>query len=572
LARRKPSSFVGQAEQYARDVAVGVIEAGRLVRASCERHLRDLERSKKQTFGYRFDEERGNLICRFASQMIHVKGKWATSRPGELPLITLEPWQCFFLAVPFGWVRKRDGLRRFREIYAEIPRKNSKSTLGAIIGHYMAWADDENGAEVFCGATSMEQTAPVFRPAWLMVSKNPEFKDHFGLELGATEKNPGPIYCASTNSQFRAIIGKPGDGDSPHCAIIDEYHEHADSTMYDTMKTGMGARTQPMRVVITTAGSDTSGPCYDKHEEAIKVLQGTLENEEMFAIIYGIDEQDNWQDFRVWQKANPNYGVSVFEDYLRGQLRDALQMPSQQNEILTKNLNVWRNAGVGWMNIAAWDRCKDESLTIEDFAGQRCWLGMDLAAKIDIASLALLFEHDGGWALFCRHYLPEDTIELPHNQHYRKWRDAGWLTQTDGARTDQRVIEADIRRFSEMFSVQELAFDQKESNYLIANVQEFASFPCVDVPQSPVHMSEPMKEMEALVVSGKLRHNGDPVLHWMMGNVVKKQGHGGGPVKSYYPTKSREANKIDGVVAAIMALSRAMVAQEEPTYAVTVID
>ncbi len=561
-------SYSAKALRYARGVVSEKIRASRLVRAACQRHLGDLDRQKGADFPYRFSEKKAHRICDFAEGMVHIKGKWANAGNGELPFIHLEDWQCFLLTVAFGWVRKSDGLRRFRELYWEIPRKNAKSTLGAIIGNYMAFDDAEKGAEVFAGATSMDQAYAVFRPAWLMVKNNPEFAEHFGLRLGGTEANPGNIYQLSTGSYFKPIIGKPGDGDSPHCAIVDEYHEHATPVMYDAMKTGMGSRSQPMRVVITTAGVDTSGPCYDKHNEAIKVLEGTLDNPELFAVIFGIDTAkendpegvgDDWSDFRSWQKANPNYGVSVFDDYLRGQLRDALQNPSQQNINRCKHLNEWRNAGVAWMNMSMWDKCRDASLRLESFEKQRCWLAIDLANKIDLASLAFIFKTSTGFAFFTKNYLCEDTVELPQNAHYRKWRDSGWLIQTNGARTDFRFIEEEIKKASSLFSVQCLAFDPREASYLISSIQEWASFDCVEITQGPQLISEPMKEMEAAIYAGQLSHCGDPLLTWAMGNVVKKEGHGGGSVKYYYPTKQNDASKIDPVVAGIMAIGRAMV-------------
>jgi phage terminase large subunit-like protein len=437
--------------------------------------------------------------------------------------------------------------------------------MGSIIGLFMAFDDGEKGAEVFAGATSMEQAYAVFRPAWLMVKNNPEFAEHFGLQLGGTEANPGNIYQPSTGSFFKPIIGKPGDGDSPHCAIVDEYHEHQTPVMYDAMKTGMGARSQPMRVIITTAGVDTSGPCYDKHLEAVKVLDGTLDNPELFTLIFGIDvgtddenPGDDWADFESWKKANPNYGVSVFEDYLRGQLRDALQRPSQQNINRTKHLGEWMNAGVAWMNMAFWSKCRDESVQLPSFAKRECWLAFDLANKIDIASVAFIFRHEGGFAFFAKHYLCEATIELPQNSHYRKWREMGWLIQTDGARTDFRVIEDDIKAAADLFAVQSLAFDPREASYLVSSIEKWASFECVEITQGPQMMSEPMKEMEAQIYAGTLKHCGDPVLTWMMGNVVKKEARGGGEVKYYYPTKQNNANKIDGAVAGIMAIGLAM--------------
>jgi phage terminase large subunit-like protein len=339
--------------------------------------------------------------------------------------------------------------------------------------------------------------------------------------------------------------------------------------MYDAMKTGMGARSQPMRVVITTAGVDTSGPCHDKHLEAVKILDGTLDNPELFTLIFGIDTGtetepgDDWADFESWKKANPNFGVSVFEDYLRGQLRDALQRPSQQNINRTKHLNEWMNAGVAWMNMALWEKCKDVALQMDAFAGQDIFLALDLANKIDIASLAAIIRHGSGFAFFCRHYLCEETIELPENSHYRKWRDMGWLIQTDGARTDFRRIEQDIKDLAKKFAVQSLSFDPREASYIISSIQDWASFPCIEITQGPQLMSEPMKEMEAQIYDETLKHCGDPVLTWMMGNVIKKEGRGGGEVKYYYPTKQNNKNKIDGVVAGIMALSQAM--SQEPT-------
>jgi phage terminase large subunit-like protein len=568
MAQAKTLSYAARAKRYASKVVSGKILTSKLIKQACQRHLDDLERQKDADFPYKFDVSKAHRICHFAEGMVHIKGKWASVPKGQLPFIHLEDWQCFFLGVPFGWVRKSDQLRRFREIYAEIPRKNAKSTIGAVIGLFMAFDDDEQGAEVFAGATSMDQAYAVFRPAWLMVRNNPDFQAHFKLQLGGTEANPGNIYQPSTGSYFKPIIGKPGDGDSPHCAIVDEYHEHITPVMYDAMKTGMGARSQPMRVVITTAGVDTSGPCYDKHQEAVKILEKTLDNPEMFTMIFGIDaaaegdiEGDDWTDFRVWQKANPNYGVSVLEDYLRGQLRDAMQRPSQQNINRTKHLNEWLNAGIAWMNMAKWDRCKDEKMHLESFATREAWMAFDLANKIDIASLVYVFRLGDGFAFFAKHYLCEDTIKLPENSHYRKWRDMGWLTQTDGARTDFRRIEDDIKDASKMFSVQSLAFDPREASYIISSIQGWASFECMEINQGPQLMSEPMKEMEAAIYAGQLKHCGDPVLTWMMGNVIKKEGRGGGDVKYYYPTKQNNKNKIDGIVAGIMAIRQALTSE-----------
>lgn len=552
-------SFTARANRYARDVVRRKIDVCNYVRLACKRHLDNLEQSKSKDYPYRFSELAVNKICQFAENQVHVSGKWAGT------YIQLEDWQVFLFGVGFGWLRRSDGMRRFREFYWEIPRKNAKSTKGAIIGLYLGFADDEKGAQVFAGATSMDQAYKVFRPAWLMVQKNPEFRAHFRLGLAGTEENPGAIFQMHSGSRFVPIIGNPGDGDSPNGAIIDEFHEHKTSDQYNAMKTGMGSRPQPLRPIITTAGVDTSGPCFGKHEESIKVLEGTLQNEELFAVIYSVDlgdehiKGDDWTQLKTAKKANPNFGVSVFPDFIESQIRDAMNSVDQQASVLTKNYNVWQSTGHAWMNTLKWNTCANTELRLENFAGERCWLSVDLASKINFASLAFIFRlKGGGFAFFVRNYLPSETVAKPENAHFRRWVKEGWLIETEGPRTDLKRIEDDIKDASKMFSVQELAFDQRESNYLISNIQNWCSFECVEVPQAPAHFNEPMKEMEAQIYAATLVHCGDPCLNWQMGNVVKKQAHGGGVVKYYYPTKTEEKNYIDGIVAGIMALGRAM--------------
>lgn len=565
----EPEVYTRRIETYAKRVVSGEAVANRLVKLACERHLKDLERSRTDPKYPYFFELRENNICEFAEQQVHIKGSWAReTEPGRIPFIVLEDWQVFMLGVLFGWRKRQTDLRRFRELYAEIPRKNGKSIAGAIIGLYMAFADDEVGAEAYAGAGSLAQAMQVFKPAYLMIRRNPWIRERYDLGVSGTDQNPSRIFQYATGSMFEPVIGKPGDGPSPHCAIIDEYHEHASPDLYDTMKTGAGARRQPLRIVITTAGVNTSGPCYEKHLEAIKMLEGTYENDELFALIFTLDDDDDWEDFEVWKKVNPNFNVSVFEDYLKSQHRDAINKLSDRNINRTKHLNQWLNAGVGWMDMIKWQTCCDASMTLDQFAGQECWLAVDAANKVDIMALAILFRlKTGGFAFFSKNYLCKETIDKPENSHYRLWRDAGWLIEAGSARTDHRLIHDDIKALSSRFAIQQLAYDPRESNYLISTIEEWASFACVEIQQGHALMSEPMKEMEALIYSGALRHADDPCLTWQMSNVVKKQGSAG-VVKYYYPSKERDANKIDAIVAGIMALGRAMVNErtKEPEF------
>jgi phage terminase large subunit-like protein len=473
----------------------------------------------------------------------------------------------FIQCALWGWIKKSNGLRRYSTAFIEIPRKNGKSVDAATAGLYMLAADHEKGAEIYSGATSEKQALEVFRPAWMMANRNEELRDAFNLSLSGNPKNPTSIYRLEDMSRFELLIGKPGDGASPHCAIIDEYHEHKTSEQYDTMDTGMGAREQPLIFVITTAGTDTSTPCYDMHLRSIKVLEGTIEDDALFCIIYGIGPDDDYKDFEVWKKANPNYGVSVMEDYLYRKYTETLNNAAKQNINLCKHLNMWMNAGVAWMNMVKWESCKDMSLSFDDFRGHHCFAAFDLASKIDISSLVLVFEYHDGYAVFARHYLPEETVKLAGNDHYVKWVKEGYITETPGARTDFKYIEDDLKAINADHPIYELAYDPRESTYLVNNVMEWLGPEhCIEITQGPALMSEPMKETEALIYDNKLWHNGDPVLTWMMGNVVQRQGRNTGPVKYYYPTKQKNENKIDGAVCLIMAIGRAYQPYEESGY------
>jgi phage terminase large subunit-like protein len=345
-ASQSTSPHVDQANKYAKLVVAGKIPASKWVRLACKRHLDDLQRSKQRNFQYRFDPAKAERPCRFVEALPHTKGKWASA--GET--ITLGPWQCFIICVLFGWLVKSTGKYRFREAYIKVPRKNGKSILGSSIGLFKFAADGEFGAEVYSGATTEKQAWEVFRPARLMVERTQALQKAFGITVNAKS-----LTILSNGSKFEPLIGKPGDGASPSCAIVDEYHEHPDDTLYDTMKTGMGARENPLLLVITTAGSDRSGPCYSLEKDVEKVLEGTLQNDRLFGIMYGIDQKDDWKSEAALIKANPNYGVSVFSDFLLDAQRDAINNARKQNVFKTKHLDEWVNAGIPGFNMAKWD-------------------------------------------------------------------------------------------------------------------------------------------------------------------------------------------------------------------------
>ncbi|MBO9589075.1 terminase TerL endonuclease subunit [Devosia sp.] len=552
----KSTPHVDAANRYAKGVVSGKIPANKWVKLACKRHLDDMARQKDRAFAYRFDANAAEKWCKFIELLPHIKGEWARKAQN----LTLEPWQCFKTICIFGWLRKDDGLRRFRKALILEPRKNAKSTWAAAIGLGMLTIDNEHGAEIYSGATTEKQAWEVFKPARLMAIKRPQLLQHFGVTVNASN-----IHILGDGSKFEPMIGNPGDGASPSCAIVDEYHEHDTDVMVDTMETGMGAREQPLLLIITTAGDNLAGPCYAAVQEAEKVLDGIIENDELFALIYGVDKDDDWTSDLALRKANPNYDISVKGEFLRARQRDAIQNARKVGVFKTKHLNMWVQARDAYFNIQRWQESADTGLKLEDFKGKPCRIGVDLASTVDIAAIELTFEHGDGFARFGRYYLPEATIELPENEHYRGWRDAPekWITQTDGDMIDYVTIRDDLLQLrDDGFMIAEVAFDPHQAMMMMAELQA-EGYETVEVRPLTLNFSPAMKQMDGLIRSRKIVHNGDPVFTWMLSNVVAKPD----AKDNVYPRKNRPENKIDGPVAHMMALARWMAVQEAtPEY------
>lgn len=549
MAAKSKHPGVAAAEEYARRVISGKIIACKWIQLACQRHLDDLAASADDVYPYRFEPARAEKVAKFLQLLPHTKGKWASKRER----IKLEPWQLFSICVPFGWVRKSDGTRRFRTVLIFVPRKNGKSIIGGGVGVYMFTADGEFGAEVYSGATTEKQAWEVFRPAKLMVDRTPELRDHYGVEVNASN-----MCRLEDGSRFEPVIGKPGDGSSPSCAIVDEYHEHQDSTLFDTMETGMGAREQPLMLVITTAGSSIGGPCHQLVRDSERMLEGQIDRPDLWAMLYTIDAEDDWTSEAALIKANPNYGVSINGDFLAARQRDAMQSAAKQATFRTKHLNEWVGAKNAWLNMLRWREAPARK-SLAELEGRPCIIGLDLASKIDIAGNILVFppvEGDPLWHVHGRYYLPEARVieELDSNtSRYREFDALGLLTLTDGEVIDFEVIKEDLREFAGRFDVQQVAYDPWQATQLAQEMQAEGLL-MVEVRQTVQNISEPMKELEALTLQKKLAHGDCPILSWMASNVVAKL-----DVKdNIYPNKERPENKIDGIVGLIMALSRAI--------------
>jgi phage terminase large subunit-like protein len=555
------TTYAGRARAYAERVVRREEIAGKYERLACKRFLDDLERQGSEAFPYVFDEAVGSRACRFVELLPHIKGEWAkpTYRDGKLGYakIKLEDWQVFIVINLFGWLKKGTLLRRFLRAYEEVARKNAKSTLAAAILLFMTTADGEPGAHAYSAATTGDQAREVFDVARNMALREPEFQVRFGVNIG---KHDITIEQTASSAKPLNAEGSTLDGLNVHFACIDELHAHKTRAVFDVVDSATGARAQPLIMMITTAGSDTSGICYEQRDYTTKVLEGTVEDETWFGIIFTLDDDDLWHDPAVWRKANPNLGVSVKTDDLAAACRKALAMPSAQANVQTKRLNRWVNADTTWMDIEGWKKCGDTSLQLADFAGERCWIGMDLAEKRDFAALAIVFERADVCHLFVKLYLNEAAVAESGNAHLQGWATAGYVKVTDGNVTDFDVVADDLRNFCGMFKVEEIAFDPAMSRYFAVKLVE-EGLPLVEIRQAPMFYTQPLIQVENLVLERKLKHEGNPVMTWMISNVMVTVSKITG---LKHPTKSRDENKIDGPVAGLMAIGRMLIGERDP--------
>jgi len=553
------------AHKYAIDVINGEIPANIYVKLACQRHIDDLSRKNwKYTYNPPLTDAKGkeyrpgDRVCAFLETLRHVKGKWK----GE-PFV-LQPWQIFVVHVGFGWVDNH-GIRRFREVYLEVPRKNGKSYLSAGIGLYMFLADGEGGAEVFAGAKNERQANAVFKPAWQMCKQDSELKSYYNVAIYGLKPDSGSLGTTTDYSKFERLVGNPNDGDSPSCYLCDEFHEHDTPLQYDTMTTGFGARVSPIVLITTTAGINKDGPCYEKRMQCVSILKKTIENEEIFCIIYTLDEGDDWKDLSMWSKANPNYNISVFDKYFESKLLEAQQTLSKQAIILCKNLNIWMDSYNSWFDMELWRKCEDMSLNEDDFKDYPCFYGADFGAVKDLTARVRIYIKDGHYYVFSQFNLPHDVANDPEKTNYLRWVREGFIETNMGRTVDFTMIEDEVYDFIvSNRNMKEFALDIGFSAWPFIQAlerrlrdkygQHFCDEMIVEYGKTVKNFSEPMKQLEKAVMDGRLTHSGNPVLSWCLGNVVVRYDKN----DNIFATKERYANKIDGADTLIIAFARAM--------------
>lgn len=539
------SDFCAKARKYEEDILSGKIPACLFVKQAIKRQREDLKRWSKKDSPFYFDQSEGNRVCKFIEYLPHTKGALRGQK------IKLEPWQCWILTTIFGWRRRSDNRRRFGRVYIEVPRGNGKSSLSSGVALYCLLADREPGAEVYSFATTRDQARIVFGDARQMATMCEPLRKKFGLEVLANS-----LVVTKTNSTFqpKSAEGSTLDGLNTHFACIDELHAHKTRAVYDVVETSIGKRLNPILWVITTAGFDTAGICYEVRTMVREVLAKTVEDETQFGIIYTIDEGDDWKTEAALIKANPNWGVSVMPKMVLPLQLKAITLASAANNFKTKHLDVWCQAGAAWMDMTAWHK-GERVVDLDDFEGRSCVIGLDLGAKNDLTAKVYVFKTEGDdgrprYQVFSRLYLPQTAIDKGTVSQYSGWADTGVIQVTGGAMTDLTRIEEELREDLSRFDVQAIAYDPWQATQLANDLSEDGA-PMVEYRNTVQNVSEPMKWLEALVQDGRLDHDGNPAMTWMMGNVVAKVD----AKDNIFPRKERYESKIDGPVALIYALA-----------------
>lgn len=492
------------------------------------------------------DEEKADRVRRFIEGLLHTKGRFANT-----PFI-LADWQWDDIIRPIFGTVNPDGMRQYRTAYIEIPKKNGKSELAAAIALDLLFADQEPGAEIYSCAADREQAAIVFNVAAQMVRKKPALLKRCKV-IDSTKR----IVVYKTASFYHAVSAEvpTKHGVNPHGVIFDELHAQPNRDLWDVFTTSGGTRTQPLVFAITTAGYDTHSICYEQHTYAEQVKKGVVNDPTFFSYIREANEKDDWLDEKVWFKANPALGDFRSLDEMRTLANKAAEVPSLQNTFRRFYLNQWVKQEIRWLDLAKWDECAFD-VDISELEGLKCYAGLDISSSIDITALVLVFPFGDSFKVLPFFWVPEANMyervrkdRVPYDVWVRK----GYIEATEGNVIDYKAIKEKFFQLAEKFKIEEVAFDRWGMTQLSQDLDE-EGFTMVPFGQGFASMSSPTKLLLALVLGKKIHHGNNPVLRWMADNMVVKQD----PAGNEKPDKSKSTEKIDGMVALIMGLDRAL--------------
>lgn len=548
------TELIARIVRYAEDIVDGRITACKKHKQACERFLNEIELIPNDDYPYYFDGDELYRFYRWARMFKHTKGILA-GQP-----IELTDFQLFVVGNIFCWKRKENHLRRFRKAYIQLARKNAKSQLLALIASYECFLSPEQ-SEVYIAGWGREQSSIVYNEVLSQIQScsllNGKYADSYGR---IRHKKSGSI-IQPLSKEAR----KTGDGKNPSLAVIDEYHVHETSEIYDVLVSGMAARQNPLIVVITTAGFNLDSPCYTEYQYVSKILDpdSPIENDEYFVMICELDKDDDIKDERNWIKANPI--VATYEEgmnFLRSELQTALDVPEKMRSFLTKNMNIWVDQkDNGYIPLDKWRACAASKKI--DLDVRECYIGVDLSKKIDLTSISGVVPlGDGRFYVWSHSFIPEDTLAEKRRTDkvpYDLWVEQGWITVTPGAVVDYHFIQSYIKKLADekLWDIKEICYDPYNATHF-AQEMEAEGYTMVEIRQGIRTLSEPTKFFRELVLSGKIVHDDNPVLNWAIGNAVVRQDHN----ENIMIDKDKSTGRIDPLAAAINAMTRAMTRTE----------
>lgn len=543
-------SLIERIYNYAVDIVERKIIACKKHIRACQRFLDDIERIQDDDFPYTFDGEELYKFYKWSNMFKHTKGVLAGQR------IELTDFQLFIAGNIFCWKRKDNGLRRFRKAYIQLARKNAKSQLLALIASYSCFLSDEQ-EECYIAGWGREQSSIVYNEILSQIQScdllKGKYKDSYGR---ITHLKSGSV-IQPLSKEAR----KTGDGKNPSIAVIDEFHVHETSEIYDVIVSGMVARKNPLIVIITTAGFNLSRPCFTEYKYVSQILDehSPIENDEYFVMICELDKDDDIKDERNWIKANPI--VATYEEgmnFLRSELKAALDVPEKMRNFLTKNMNIWVDMKEnGYMDMSKWAMCgQDFDMSIIE--GLECTVGVDLSAKIDLTSVGFIFKKDGKYIVLGHSFMPEDTIQQKKRTDkapYDLWVKQGWITTTPGAVVDYSFIKSYIKSIEQQYNVRvrEICADPWNATQFMQDM-EAEGYTVVEIRQGIQTLGAPTKDFREQVYQGNITHNNNPVLTWAISNAVTRQDAN----ENIMLDKSKSSERIDPIAAVINAHVRAM--------------
>jgi phage terminase large subunit-like protein len=496
-----------------------------------------------------YDPKAADYTVLFIEQLRHTKGEFY-----NMPF-DLIPWQEQVIRDLFG-ILKPDGYRQFNTAYIEIGKKNGKSELAAAVALYMLCADGEQRAEVYGCAADREQSSLVFDVACDMVKLCPALAKR--CDIRPSRKT---ITYRPTNSTYKAlsadVAGKSGVNVS--ALVFDELWVQKDRKFFDMMTKGTSdARKNPLHFIITTAGNDTNSICYEMHQKALDIMEGRKHDPTFYPVIFGAEESEDWTDPEVWKKANPSLGITISLEKVKAACESAKQNPGEENAFRQLRLNQWVKQSVRWMPMDKWDACAFP-VREEELAGRICYGGLDLSSTTDLTAFVLVFppeDEEDKYSVLPYFWVPEDTLSLRVKRDhvpYDIWQKQGYLMTTEGNVVHYGFIEQFIEHLGEKFNIREIAFDRWGAVQMVQNL-EGMGFTVVPFGQGFASMSPPTKELMKLVLEERIAHGGHPVLRWNMDNIFIRQD----PAGNIKADKAKSTEKIDGAIATIMALDRAI--------------